>query len=168
MNQNKRYILVITIAISVCLSFYSISQSFLSRMNQNEVSGALPLLIPALILIIPIIIILGTIVKREIRYKKILSNGIKSVGIIREVTQTGNNKGKNPEIKIELDVLNEEGSVFLGEVITNVRKQELEFLKKGEPVPIIYKMNNKNEIYIDRKPDVQKLKGKIDEYKSKK
>lgn len=166
MNQNKRYILMITVVISVAVSFYSITQNFLNQVNDNRVNGALPLLVPALILFIPIIIILGTMAKREIKYRQTLAGGVKTVGFIKKVTQTGTYKMKQPEVKMELEVLDDNGSKFPGEVITFVRPVELDFLKKGEPVPVIYKINDKKEIAVDRKPDIMKLKDKIADYKT--
>lgn len=70
------------------------------------------------------------------------------------------------EVKLELDVLEQNGSKFLGEVTTVIRYAELEFLKEGEPVPVIYKLDNKEEISIDRKPNVNELKDRINNYKT--
>lgn len=53
----------------------------------------------------------------------------------------------------------------MGEIITVVHFAELELLKEGEPVPVIYNINNKKEISIDSKPDTEKLRDKIDYYK---
>lgn len=161
MNKNKRYILIITIVASVGFSFYAIAQSFLSKTNNSS----LLLMVPMLVLIIPIAIIFKTIVAREIRYRKSLANGVKSVGFIKDMVQTGNYLKKQPEVKIELDILDQNGNIFFGEVTTVVRLVELDFLKKGEPVPVIYKIHNKKEISIDRKPDIKKLKDKIEDYR---
>lgn len=153
--------------VSIGFSLFTIEQNFFSQINQDGIKRAFPLIIPAIILVIPILIIFSTIVMREIRYKKTVANGIKSVGLIEKVTKTGTYLRKHPEVKFELDVLDENGNAFHGEVITAIRMEELEMLKEGEPVPIIYKIDNKEEIYIDRKPELQKLRDMVKKYKSK-
>lgn len=105
-------------------------------------------------------------ISKEIKYRKILANGVKSVGFINKVTETGNYIKKQPEVKLELDVLEENGNKFLGEIITVVHFAELELLKEGESIPVIYNINNKKEISIDSKPDIEKLRDKIDHYKT--
>lgn len=165
MNRNKNYLSTILIIAAAGFSLYVIAQNFLVKRNQGETQAALPLVIPTLALLIPIAIVLLITIFREVKYRKILSKGIKSVGFIKKVTETGNYIRKMPEIKLELDVLGGSGNKFSGEVMTVVHPAELEFLKKGEPVPVIYNIDDKNDISVDRKPDVDKLKEQISEYK---
>ena len=167
MQKNKNYLLIILLIVSIGFSLFTIEQNFLSQINQDGIKRAFPLIIPAVILVIPILIIFSTVAMREIRYKKAVANGIKSVGLIKKVTKTGMYLRKHPEVKFELDVLDDDGNAFSGEVITAVRMEELEMLKEGEPVPIIYKIDNKEEISIDRKPELQKLRDMVKKYKSK-
>lgn len=122
-------------------------------------------MIPALALLIHIAIILIMMISKEIKYRKILANGVKSIGFINKVLETGNYIKKQPEVKLELDVLEENGNKFLGEIITVVHFAELELLKEGEPVSVIYNINNKKEILIDSKSDTEKLRDKTDCYK---
>lgn len=165
MKQNKNYLSTILILGATAFSFYVIAQNFLSQTNQGGVKAALPLVIPALVLIIPLAAVLVIMVLREVKYGKLLAGGVKSVGFIKKVEQIGTNVKKRPEVKLELEVLEENGNKFQGEVITTIHPAEMEFLKEGEPVPVIYKINNKKEISVDRKPDVAKLKEQIEKYK---
>jgi len=166
MKKDKKYISTITIIISAGISIFIIAQTFLLRKENGGISAALPLIIPALVLLIPITIVLITMIFKEIKYKKILDNGIKSVAFIKKATETGNYIKKQPEVKLELDVLEENGNKFAGEVTTVVHFAEVGLLKEGEPIPVIYKINNKKEISIDIKPDVKALQDKIDRYKT--
>jgi hypothetical protein len=165
MKKDKDYLSTILIIAAAGFSLFIILQNFLSQTNQRGISAGLPLIIPALALLIPLVIVLIIMILREVKYKKNLANGVKSVGFITKITETRNDSKKKPEVKLELNVLEENGNEFFGEVTTVVHYAELEFLKEGEPVPIIYKLNNKQEISIDRKPDVNQLKDKIDRYK---
>lgn len=167
MKKDKDYLSTILIIAAAGFSLFIITQNFLSKTNQGETRSALPLLIPALALLIPLALALIIIISREVRYRKTLSNGVKSVGFIRKVKEIGNQSKRKPEVKIELDILGENGKKFYGEVTTIIHQAELEFLKKGEPVPVIYKLDNNKEIVIDRKPNVNELKDKIESYKAK-
>lgn len=166
MNKDKNYVSTITIIVSTGFSLFIIAQSFLSRTDQGEFKAALPLIIPALALVIPIAIVLITIILREIKYRKIVANGVKSVAFIRKVIETENYIKKQPEVKLDLDVIDDNGNKFFGEATTVVHFAELDLLKEGEPIPIIYSINNKKEISIDRKPDFKKLQDKIKNYKT--
>ena len=166
MKKEKNYISTIAITISAGVSAYFIWQSFLERTNRYGIESALPLIIPALALGIPIITVLIVTMLRELKYRRILANGVKSVGFIKKITETGNYIKKQPEVKFEVDVLEENGNTFFGEVTTVVHFTELQLLKEGEPIPVIYKVNNKKEISTDTKPDVKKLQDKIAQYKT--
>jgi len=166
MKKEKNYISTIAITISAGVSAYFIWQSFLERTNRYGIESALPLIIPALALGIPIISIVIIMMSRNIKYRKLLANGVKSVGFIKKITETGNYIKKQPEVKFEIDVLEENGNTFLGEVTTVVHFAELQLLKEGEPIPVIYKINNKKEISADTKPDVKKLQDKVAQYKA--
>ncbi|OOM72221.1 hypothetical protein [Clostridium sp. BL-8] len=165
--KKNNYLSTILILIATVFSFYIIGKNFLSQVNQGGIKTALPLLIPALILIIPLIALLIIMIIREVKYGKLLAGGVKSVGIIKKSTQTGNYIRKRPEVKFELTILEEDGAEFNGEVIATVHSGELEFLKEGEAIPIIYKSNDKKQIYIDRKPNINKLKEQINKYRTK-
>lgn len=167
MKKDKNYLSTILIIAATGFSLYIIAQNFLSKTNQGETQAALPLIIPALALLIPLATALIIIISREVKYKKTLANGVKSVGFIRKIKETGNHSGRKAEVKLELDVLGENDKKFYGEVTTIVHSAELEFLKKGEPVPVIYKLDNNKEIAVDRKPNVNELKEKIESYKVK-
>lgn len=166
MKKGKNYISTITIILSAGFSIFIIAQNFISRTDNGGIRAALPLIIPALVLLIPITFVLITMILREIKYREILANGVKSVGFIKKATETGNYIKKQPEVKLEMDVLEENGDKFSGEVTTIVHFAEVNLLKEGEPIPVIYKINNKKEISIDTKPDVKKLQDKIDHYKT--
>ncbi len=169
MKQDKNYLSAILIVAATGFSLFIIMQNFFTKTNERGVSAGLPLMIPTLALIIPLAIIITTMISREVRYKKALANGVKSVGLIRKVTETGKKYSRKlEEVKLELDVLEQNGSKFLGEVTTVIRYAELEFLKEGEPVPVIYKLDNKEKISIDRKPNVNELKDRINNYKTQK
>ncbi|WP_459478769.1 hypothetical protein [Clostridium saccharoperbutylacetonicum] len=167
MKQNKNYLLIGILIICIGVSFFTISQNFLLQMSKDGIETALPLLVPALVLIVPLIAIIFTVALRELRYRKAIANGIKSVGLIKNVSKTGNYVRKLPEVKFEFDVLDENENSFYGEVTTVIREEELELLKEGIPVPVIYKIYNNSEITIDRKPEVQKLRDKVENYKLK-
>lgn len=166
MKTNKNYTSIITIIASSCFSLFFIAKSFILHRDQGGIRTALPLAIPALVLLIPISITLVIMILKEVKYRKILASGIKSVGFINKVTETGNYIKKQPEVKLEIDVLEENGNKFSGEIITVVHFAELELLKEGESVPVIYNSNSKKEISIDIRPDIEKLRDKIDHYKA--
>jgi hypothetical protein len=165
--KKNNYLSTILILVAAGFSFYIIWGSFFSQANNGGIKTALPLLVPALVLIIPLLTLVIIMIIREVKYGKLLAGGVKSVGIIKKSIKTGNYIRKRPEVKFEITILEEDGNEFNGEVITTVHPGELEFLKEGEPIPIIYKINDKNQVYVDRKPNVNKLKEQINQYRIK-
>ncbi|EKQ57917.1 MULTISPECIES: hypothetical protein [unclassified Clostridium] len=167
MKKDNNYLSIIIIIAATCFSLFIIAQNFLSQTNEGRVGAALPLIIPALALLIPLIAVSIIMIFREAKYRRIRANGVQSAGFIKKATETGNYIKKQPEVKLELNVLDENGNAYSGELTTIVHFAELELLKEGEPIPVIYNINNKNEITIDKKPDVRKFREQIENYKAK-
>ncbi|URZ00401.1 hypothetical protein [Clostridium felsineum] len=155
------------LGLSLCFGFKSIFNSFNYELRERGLVAALPELIGMIALLIPIIVILRVIVLPILRSNSLSANGIKNIGFIKNVVQTGSTMNNQPGVKIQLEVIEENGERFLGEVETFVQLTELSFLKDGYPIPIMYNPEKKTRIMVDPNPDLEKLQDKIDYYSAK-
>lgn len=130
----------------------------------------------ALLMLIPLVIMTGVVIfipwllysifiKPARVNKRMQANGTKSVGFVKSLAQTGTYINEQPEVRIAVEILQDNGSMAEAEVKTIVPLTELAQLQPGTPIPVVYDPTTM-ECIFDNTPDTELLQDKIDRYQA--
>lgn len=87
-----------------------------------------------------------------------------TVGFIRGIQRTGLTINDQPQLLIQLDVLDENGTVFQASCKEIIPLEMLFLLTSSMLLPVRYKSSNKESISIDPNPSEEKIYDVIDRY----
>lgn len=98
--------------------------------------------------------------------KSPIKNGIPTLGILKAYEQTGVFINEQPQIRLVLDVLDENGDTFTGEVTEIIPLTDLHQLKAGMPFSVIYDQTNPKKMGMNPNPDNEKMQDLFDRYEA--
>jgi hypothetical protein len=140
------------------IAIYSGASAAITEISQGNMSGVFHLLlsfIPFIVIFIVFMSIKGMIfplLKASSLSSKLKASGVKSVGFIKSLQQTGVYINNQPQLNIQLEVLNARGEKFMTSLKTVVSLTALSSVKEGVPLSIIYDPVTL-ECVIDDQPD---------------
>ncbi|MBC1558629.1 hypothetical protein HCB21_08065 [Listeria booriae] len=111
-----------------------------------------------------VFILYFTIVKPIFVNNRLRKNGIRSIGFIKSMSQTGTMVNNKPMVRFELEVIDEQSELFITEIKEVISLTALAEIQVGTVLPVIY--NNRGEVGIDDTPDLEKMQDAIDKYQA--
>lgn len=97
-----------------------------------------------------------------------IKNGIPTIGFLKSYSQTGVYINEQPKIRLVMDVLDENGNTFTGEMKKVIPLTELHQLQVGMPLSIMYNPAKPEKLAMDPNPDYDKMQDLFDRYESQK
>lgn len=100
--------------------------------------------------------------------KSPIKNGIPTLGILKSYSQTGVFINEQPQIRMVMDVLDENGNIFTGELKNVFPLTELHQLQVGMPLSVMYNPAKPEKLAMNPNPDYDKMQDLLDRYESQK
>ena len=116
--------------------------------------------------LIAIIIVLYKVFFHAKRKEKKGGYQIHTVGFIRSIRQTGTYINENPQMRIQLDVLNESGGLFQSTLTAVFALSEMHMLTPAHPIPVLYNPSNLSDVILDHHADPEHIQSILDRYNS--
>lgn len=95
-----------------------------------------------------------------------IKNGIPTLGILKSYSQTGVFINEQPQIRMVMDVLDENGNIFTGELKSVFQLTELHQLQVGMHFSVMYNPAKPEKLALNPNPDYEKMQDLVDRYES--